>query len=267
MPWTWERLSTVVRRLKLPAGEYVVGRVGHGLSRDRSSSADRVELLVTETGWKRLKERGWREQSGGAALRHPDERGLTAARAELAEVRHQVAEVDGVPVVAVDPGPPTAPRETWRQRVGTTAFVVVFTCVLGSAAYGLWVFYPSTAPSVVARHLTFQTTEVQATVDDWTSAGTCEGGPTYGDSDRIRVTLSWTQDGRARTADYTSCNASVDSPQAVWVTGDGVVASQDSPWVDHIWPAFISSMALVSAVVLPLLGRVRGWLYRRRRRA
>lgn len=175
MSWTWERLSTVVRGLKLPPGEYVVGRVGFGLSRDRSSTAEHVELLVTEIVWKRLKERGWRERSGGVALRHPDRRDLTASMAVLDDVRHEIADVDGVPVIAVEPDPPAARPGTWRQLVSTATLGLTSAAVLGAIFYSLAVYYPTPSAGAIVQHLTFGTTKVEATVEESTSTGTCNG--------------------------------------------------------------------------------------------
>ncbi len=266
MSWTWERLSSVVRRLKLPAGEYVVGRVGHGLARDRSSTAERVELLVTETGWKRLKERGWRECSGGVALRHPDERDLTASIAVLHTVRHEFAEVDGVPLIAVEPRPSAAPPASWRQRVSAGTVGLMSSVILGAIVYGLFVYFPTPSSGAIMQHLSFRTTEVEATVEKSTSTGSCNGVEVYDrDSPRIRVTLTWIQDGQERTGAYTDCDAAVDSPQDIWVTSDGEVASQHSPWADHFWPALLVGIAPFTLVVMPLINRIRGHLYRRRR--
>ena len=268
MSWTWERLSDVVRRLKLPAGEYVLGRVGYGLSSDRSSTADRVELLVTETGWKRLKERGWRERSGGVALRHPDERHLTASIAVLADVRHEIAEVDGVPVIAVEPDPPAARPARWRQRASDATFGLMLAAVLGAIFYSLSVYYPTPSAGAIVQHLTFRTTEVEATVEDSSDIGTCARVKVYeSELPRIKVTLTWIQDGQERTGTYTGCDAAVDSPQDVWVTSDGEVASQHSPWVDHFWPAVIVGLVPFAFIVMPLVTRLRGHLYRRRHRA
>lgn len=68
--WDWESLSAVIRKLKMPSEHYAVGPSGYALSRDRSAKATRIEVLVDEVGWKKLKERGWLEV-GRHGLRHP----------------------------------------------------------------------------------------------------------------------------------------------------------------------------------------------------
>lgn len=265
MTWDWERLSDVVRRLKLPAGEYVVDRVGYGLSRDRASTADRVELLVTETGWRRLKERGWQERGGGTVLRHPKEHDLSARVMVLDGVRHEIVDVDGVPVIAVEPDPPVVRRETWRERADTAITGVVLAIVIGVVAYGFTVLYPTPQPGTIWQHLTFGTTKVEATVEGWTENGTCTGTRVYDTSPRIDMTLTWSEDGQLRTASYTGCGASVDSPQDIWVTAEGEVASQHSPWVDHLWPAIAIGIVPCAFFVMPLVQRLSA--HRRRRRA
>ena len=262
--WTWERLSEVVRRLKLPAGEYAVGRVGYGLSRDRASTADRAELLVTDTGWRRLKERGWQEAGGGTALRHPKEP-LSARVALLDEVRHEIVEVDGVPIVAVEPDPPPASTTSWSSRVGGAVTAVVLTVIVGGFAYGCALLYPDPSADTMWQHLSFRTTEVEATVESSTGSGTCSGAVAYdNDSPRVELTLAWDQDGRERTGTYTACDASTDSPQDVWVTADHEVASQRSPWANHFWPALVTGIVPWAFVVAPNLDLLRAVLWRRR---
>lgn len=262
MTWDWQRLSDVVRRLKLPAGEYAVGRVGYGLSRDRASTADRVELLVTETGRRRLKERGWREHRGGRALRHPHEHDLSARVVELDDVRHEIVEVDEVPVIAVEPDPPAPRQETWRARLSSGITGVVLAVIIAAQAYGWTVFYPTPEPSTIVQHLGFGTTKVEATVDEWTESSSCNGVQPYESSPRIDMTLTWTVDGRETTASFTGCDADVDSPQDIWVTAEGVVASQDSPWADHFWPLLLVGIVPL-AFIWTFVERLRGqWRHR-----
>ena len=264
MTWTWERLSEVVRRLKMPADDYAIGRVGHGLSRDRASTADWAELLVTDTGWRRLKERGWQEAGGGTALRHPHEP-LSARVAALDDVRHEIGEVDGVPVVAIEPDPPPAPPTAWRSGVGVAATAVVLTILFGGVAYGFALFSPDPSADAMWQHLSFRTTQVEAAVESSTGVGTCSGSVAYdNDSPRIEVTLAWDQDGREHSGTYTGCDASTDSPQDVWVTTDHEVASQSSPWASHFWPALVTSIVPWAFVVAPNLDRLRAARWRRR---
>ncbi|QBX55456.1 hypothetical protein EXE58_08320 [Nocardioides seonyuensis] len=264
MTWDWERLSTVLRRLKLPAEEYAVGTVGHGLSRDRASTADRVELLVTETGWRRLKERAWREAAGGSLLRHPKERSLTARLVLLDSVRHEVVEVDGIPVVGVEPDVPEERRQSWSERTATATSGVLLAIAIGAVVYGSVFFYPTTEPATIWQHLTFRTEKVEATVEGWNEGSTCTGLPTYDISPRIGVTLTWTDEGQTRSGYYTGCGASVDSPQDIWVTAEGEVASQSSPWVDHLWPAIVVGIVPYAFVVWPVVDRLRSRWWRRR---
>ena len=262
--WTWERLSEVVRRLRMPAGEYAVGRVGYGLSRDRASTADRVELLVTDTGWRRLKERGWQEVGGGTALRHPREQ-LSARLAVLDDIRHEILEVEGLPVVALEPPPPPAPSTSWLSRAGVAMTALVLTVLVGGIAYGCALFYPDPSADTMWQHLSFRTTKVEATVESSTEISTCTGAATYDiRSPRIEVTLVWDQDGRERSDTYTGCDASTDDPQDVWVTADHEVASQSSPWANHFWPALITGIVPWAFVVSPSLDRWRAVRWRRR---
>ena len=262
--WTWERLSEVVRRLRMPAGEYAVGSVGYGLSRDRASTADRAELLVTDTGWRRLKERGWQEAGGGTALRHPHEP-LGARIAQLDEVRHEIVEVDGVPVVAVEPDPPVAATASWHSRVGDAMTALVLAVLVGGIAYGCALFYPDPSADTMWQHLSFRTTKVEATVESSTSTGTCSGAVAYDNrSPRVEVTLVWEQDGRERSGTYTGCDASTDSPQDVWVTADDEVASQSSSWTNHFWPGLVTGIVPWAFLVAPQLDRLRAARWRRR---
>lgn len=262
--WTWERLSEVVRRLRMPAGEYAVGRVGYGLSRDRASTADRVELLVTDTGWRRLKERGWQEVGGGTALRHPREK-LSARVVVLDDIRHEILEVDGVPVVAVEPDPLSEPSGSWLSRAGDAMTAVVLAVLVGGIAYGCALFYPDPSADTMWQHLSFRTTKVEATVESSTTISTCNGANTYDlRSPRVEVTLTWTQDGRARSGTYIGCDASTDSPQDVWVTANHEVASQSSPWANHFWPALVTGIVPWAFVVSPSLDRWRALRWRRR---
>lgn len=266
MALDWERLSEVVRRLKLPAGVYAVGRVGYGLSRDRASTADRAELLVDETGWRRLKERGWQERGGGSVLRHPKERDLSARMVRLEDVRHEIVEVDGVPVIAVEPDPPATETVTARQRWGTAITGVLLTIVVAVVVYGWAMFFPTPEAASMRQHLTFETRKVEATVERSAETGTCQGAEVWeSGSPRITVTLTWTEDGQEKVASYTGCGASVDSPQDVWVTAEDEVASQHSPWVDHLWPALIVGLVPFAFFVMPIVDRLRALWWRRRR--
>ncbi|WP_110240179.1 hypothetical protein [Nocardioides gilvus] len=262
MTWNWVRLSDEVRRLKLPSGEYSVGRIGYGLSRDHSSTADRVELLVTETGWRRLKERGWGER-GRDTLRHPSDRSLSAHLVELEDVRHEILEVDGVPVVGVEPDPPAAPRSTWGERFSTAMTGAALALVIGAIAYGFTVFEPSPEPGTMWQHLAFKTTKVEATVESWHEAGTCQGAETWDTSPRIDMVYSWIDDGSSVVRSYTGCGASTDSPQDIWVTAEGDVASQHSPWADHFWPALIVCLVPLAFLIDPVSVRFRRWRRRR----
>lgn len=264
MAWNWERLSDVVRRLKLPAGEYVVGRVGYGLSRDPSSTAHHVELLVTETGWRRLKERGWRERAGGRFVQHPKETGLSAHVAVLDEVRSQIIDVDGVPVIAVEPDPPAPPPGRWRELLGTGVFGIAFTAVVIVGVYGFALLEPSPEPRTVWQHLTLETTKVEAVVEDSSELGTCQGAEVWDTSPRVKLWLSWSQDGAERTATYTACGVSADSPKNIWVTDDGEVADHRSPWWQHFWAILVCSIPPLLFFVGPLVGHLQAWLRRRR---
>jgi hypothetical protein len=107
--------------------------------------------------------------------------------------------------------------------------------------------------------------KVEATVEGWAENGTCTGARVYDSSPRIDMTVTWTEDGQVRVASYTGCGASVDSPQDIWVTAEGDVASQQSPWVDHLWPALVVAVVPFAVIVLPLFDRLRASWWRRRR--
>lgn len=263
MTWNWVRLSDEVRRLKLPAGEYAVGRVGYGLSRDPSSTADRVELLVTETAWRRLKERAWRER-GRDTLRHPNQGSLTAHLVVLETVRHEIREVDGVPVIAVEPDPPAEPKSAWAERLSLAMTGAVLTFLSAAIAYGLAVFYPTPEPETIWQHLTLETTQVEAKVESWYESGRCQGAETWDNSPRIKMVFSWMENGTRVVRSYMACGAATNSPQDIWVTAQGDVASQHSPWLDHFWPALVVMIVPWAFLVDPVSDRYRRW---RRRRA
>lgn len=264
MTWDWGRLSDEVRRLNLPVGEYAVDRIGYGLSRDHSSNADRVGLLVTEIGWRRLKERAWKEH-GRDTLLHPGGRSLSARLVALESVRHEIREVDGIPVVAVEPDPPAKPAGALRQWSSMAMTGAVLMVVIGAITYGLALFYPTPGPGTMWQHLTFRTTKVQATVETWHKDSTCTGARVYDTSPRIDMVFSWVEEGQTTVGSYTACGASTDSPQDIWVTAEGAVASQQSPWVDHLWPAILVGLVPLVFIVSPVLERLRRWRSRRQR--
>ncbi len=190
-------------------------------------------------------------------LRHPNERDLSARVVALDDVRHEIVEVDGVPVVAVEPDPPGARPETWRQRAAVAMTGAVLAILIGVVVYGCAVFYPTPESGTILQHLTFRTTKVEATVEGWAENGTCTGAQVYDSSPRIDMALTWIEDGQVRSASFTGCGASVASPQDIWVTAEGEVASQQSPWVDHLWPAFIVGIVPFAFIVMPLVERLR----------
>lgn len=143
-------------------------------------------------------------------------------------------------------------------------FAIAGILVIAALAYGWAVLHPEPTPRTMVQHLTFQTTKVSARVMESTTVGTCEGAEVWsGDDPKIEVQLAWTRQGEDRTGSYTACGADTSTPQDVWVTDHGAVASQRAPWIDHLWSLLWPGVALALWVLIPALQSLRERRWRR----